>query len=398
MKAENIKILCALQIIGDSRNSKRIAMLQDAGFKVEAIAFERKFHKGRQPSCRVQTIGKIKHGHYLSRAMKMLAAMPAIRRAIKSNDMIYASGADMALICLLSGLGLGRPIALETADIRELQTAKGITGRIVRAVDKWLANSCSLLVVTAPGFIDGYYRQWLKVKTPALIIENKLEARKGQGEESQPNIGVMASTPLVDRPLRIGYFGLLRWESSWRILSSLASARPDDIEIVIAGHVMEPVDLLDQVESYGNITYRGEYCSPDDLPSLFNSVDLIWAVYPDIGSEDWNLRWARTNRFYESCFFQTPIISRAGCSDAKEINRHKIGLTIDEQELDKIVAQLHNITPEDIKIWWENMANLPQNIYTYTTETEQLKQALLDIAIDQHLSDNSLHEDKLNEY
>ncbi len=102
-EARKPRILIALHIVGVVTDSKRISMLQEAGFEVEAIAFERDFHKGRQPSCPVRTVGRIEHGRYIQRAAKMLAALPTIRRAIRSHDMIYASGADMALTDVAAG-------------------------------------------------------------------------------------------------------------------------------------------------------------------------------------------------------------------------------------------------------------------------------------------------------
>ena len=96
-----------------------------------------------------------------------MASIPSVRRAIKSNDLVYAFGPDMALLCHVSGIGLGRPIILEIGDIREIQTAGGIAGRLMRVVDKYLSNSCHLLVATAHGYIDYYYRQWIKTTTPA---------------------------------------------------------------------------------------------------------------------------------------------------------------------------------------------------------------------------------------
>ena len=44
MNRANLRILYALPTIGHPRDSKRIAMLQNVGFQVEAIAFERKSH------------------------------------------------------------------------------------------------------------------------------------------------------------------------------------------------------------------------------------------------------------------------------------------------------------------------------------------------------------------
>ena len=41
---------------------------------------------------------------------------------------------------------------------------------------------------------------------------------------------------------------------------------------------------------------------------VYGRIDLVWACYQPIGPDDWNLRWARPNRFYESCLFQKPLV------------------------------------------------------------------------------------------
>ena len=327
MNESELKVLFALPVIGHPRDSKRIAMLQQSGLQVKAVAFERKFHKGRMPSCPVETIGQIEHGRYFSRVLKMALAIPSIRRAMRSLGLVYASGLDMALLCLVAGLGLGRPVVLEIGDIRDIQTSKGFTGWLMRWVDKKVVDACSLLVATAPDFVDVYYRQWIGTNTPSVIIENKLDVGLRQLDHDGGSLQHPSDSSLNVGRIRIGYFGLLRWANSWETLRALAVACPDSVEIIIAGHVIEPNDLPRQIEAFANVEYRGEYKSPDDLPRLFNSVDLIWAVYPEIGPADWNLKWARTNRFYESCYFKKPIISRNGCKDAAEVRRLNIGLT-----------------------------------------------------------------------
>ena len=134
------KILSALQLIGHPRDAKRIDMLQQGGFEVEAIAFERDYQGGRLPNCSVQRLCKIKHGHYLRRVVNIVMSLPALRRAISRNHMVYASGQDMAITALIAGFGLGRPVALEVGDIVSLQVLPGIIGRIVRAVDRFFVN------------------------------------------------------------------------------------------------------------------------------------------------------------------------------------------------------------------------------------------------------------------
>ena len=373
-----MRILVALQVIGHPRDSKRIAMLQAAGFEVEAVAFERRFHKGRMPTCPVRVLGQVEHGHYLKRLGTMLAAIPALRRAIRANDLVYASGLDMAALGFVAGLWLDRPLALETGDVREVQTAKGLMGSLVRKVDRLIADSCCLLVATARGFIDDYYRQWLGVKTRSMIVENKLDLPVVDDAPSGSASYATGNRPILDRPLRIGYFGLLRWPSSWELLRELAVALPDKIEIILAGHIIEPADLAEKVKQVSNVKYLGEFRSPDDLPGLFSSVDLVWAVYPEIGPDDWNLRWARTNRFYESCYFKTPIVSRAGCEDAREVQRLNIGMVIDSNDAGEIIRRIEDVTFAMLSEWRNSMAALPASTYVYTTEGAELGEALRD--------------------
>jgi len=351
-------------------------MLRQAGFSVKAVAFEREYHTGRMPECPVELLGEIAHGHYLQRILRMVKALPAMRRAFRHIDVIYAFGQDVALLSLIAGIGLGKPVVVEVGDINPLQVAAGLKGRIIRRIDKCVTNAYSLLVATAPRYVDIYYRQWLNASVPALVIENKLEASFAEeavlAETAMPLIG----RPLADRPLRIGYFGLLRCDWSWQILEALAVTRPQDVEIVLAGYPMNPGNLPEQVEQHDNMKYLGQYRSPRDLPSLYNSVDLVWACYRPIGPNDWNSRWARPNRFYESCLFKKPIVSRYGCSDSMEVDRYNIGLTIVDEDVKAATDTLCNIKTEDLVTWTKNISKVPREDYIYTTEAEELADAL----------------------
>jgi len=372
----HLKILSALPVLGHPRHSKRIAMLQQAGFEVEAVAFERDYHTGRLPDCPVVHLGKIAHGRYLQRILKIAVSLPAIRCAIRRNQIVYASGQDMAATALIAGLGLGRLVALEVGDIVSLQLSLGLRGRVVRAIDKYLISKYQLLIVISPGFLDDYYRQWLKAKIPALVIENKLEASFVNSGIEQGLLQQLEGKPFVDRPLRIGYFGVLRDGWSWNVLEKLASSRPNDVEILFAGLPTNPIDLPQRVKRYANMAYHGEYRSPQDLPSLYNSIDMVWACYPYIGANDWNLRWGRPNRFFESCFFQKPTFTRAGCHYATDVERYNIGMIIHDYEIETVVDKICKIGLDDWLLWQGNMSILPREVYMYTTEGDELAQAI----------------------
>jgi succinoglycan biosynthesis protein ExoL len=376
-----LKVLFMLSILNDARDSKRIAMLQQAGFKVEAVAFDRGFNSGRAPSCPVEILGNILNGHYVQRIPKLVSSLGRIRRSISRNDIVYTSGIDMALTALIGGMGLDKPVITEVGDIRKIQVSHGFTGRAVRLLDQYVGMHSNLIVATAPGFIHGYYHGWLNVHTPAIVIENKLEASVASFKSrNAPPQGI----PLIDRALRIGYFGMLRCDWSWQVLEELAASAPDRIQIMAAGHVITPSDIPYRAAKFKNIEFRGEFRSPEHLAELYGDVDLIWACYPSPNGGDKDWQWAqaicRSNRFYESCFFQKPIISQACSADAIEIAAYDIGLVLSGYDTKETVEALLGIDPRDLEEWKENLSRIQHNVYTLTSETQDLA-----IAIAEHV-------------
>jgi succinoglycan biosynthesis protein ExoL len=373
-----VKVLTILPVLGHPRDSKRVSMLQEQGFDVEVCAFERDYHKGRVPDCQIHILGKVEHGKYLKRLISLSRSVFRVRRLIKENNVIYTSGSDMAYLAVIASVGLKKPVIIEIGDIRELQVSDSIAGRLYRKLDKWFVVRCSLLVSTAQAFIDEYYDKWLGVTINSLVIENKLEPTN----VSKKSIKSLEGNPLVDRPLRIGYFGLLRDYWSIEVLIALASSNKINVEVLLAGIPLDSTkEILSKAEKTKGITYFGKYRSPQDLPHLYNSVDMVWACYPEIGPNDWNLRWARPNRFYESCFFETPFFSRVGCKDALDVKKHEIGFLVYEHGIDKVVNSISLISPSELLRWRENISNLSKDVYLYTNESEKLSKAIMGLLL-----------------
>ncbi|MFM1916705.1 MAG: hypothetical protein RJB01_220 [Actinomycetota bacterium] len=371
-----LKVLAVLPVLGQPRHAKRIEMLKQAGFEVRAAAFERPYHKGRLPKCELVVLGTIEHGKLLRRIWRLLRAIPALRREICSSDCIYASGLDSALLAICASFPRALPLAMEVGDIREAQTAPRMHGVVMRMLDRFVCRHASLLAVTAEKFYSVYYKSWIGAHTPAVVLENKLEKGFVDSLAVSARIASPDGTPLVDRPMRIGYFGLLRCPWSWDVLRDLAANHRERVELVIAGRAIEPSDLEEQAKAFPNMRYLGEYKSPQDLERLYTQVDLVWACYPPLGSHDWNLRWARPNRFYESCCFFRPLLSREGSCDSVDVRRFGIGLCINEDEPHAAASRIAEITPEDLTRWRASMMEVPRSVYTYTDEVARLGVAI----------------------
>ena len=351
-------------------------MLQQAGFKVEAVAFERNQDPGRAPNCPIASLGRIAHGKYAARIASLLSAVRKARPAVRRNDLLYAFNSDMALLASLAGWGLNKPLAQETGDILGMQVAGGLGGA-VRAVDKCIAEHCRLLVLTSTGY-PPYYRRWLGVKTPILVVENKLPAAFA-AEVRQARPPQQAEAPPLGRPWRIGWFGILREPWNLRVLDALTRAAPNRFRAVLAGVFDRPMrkagfdahSFANQVKN-PNIEYRGPYKWPDDLPALYDGVDLVMDCYRAAIP----VSWSQTNRYYEGCLFGKPLIVRAGCTDAAQVERQDIGLVLEGDDAQEAAHQISAQPDAAWMRWRTNLGRLPPPAYSLIDEVEALGEAM----------------------
>jgi len=356
------KILCILPMTTDPRIASRIQMLQAAGFQVEAIAFETGHLLGRKPDCPVGSLGSLRFQKWYLRIPETIMRLPKIRAAIHRHDIVYTFRFDMLALVLPATVGLGKPIVLEIHDIRPHQVKRGLKGRLARWFDRFATEACQLLVLTSNNY-HGYYRDWLKVKTTSLVMENKVEAALAAKIREQG----MADERLDGRRLRIGYFGYLKDEWSLRVLERLTAAAPERFEGIMAGSRHQhffPADFLQRATRNPNLHYEGPYQHPTDLPRLYAGVDIMMACYPAVIPDC----WAQSNRYYDACFFQKPLIVRAGTGDAAEVGRRQLGLVLEEDDVEGAAAEISRVSAAQWEAWRRNIAALPEQVYVHTEE------------------------------
>jgi succinoglycan biosynthesis protein ExoL len=358
------RVLVLLPVVGQPRHSKRIDMLISSGLDIKVLAFERDYPLGRKPSVPVTIIGYIEHGQYFHRIGSLIKALKPIRKYARNCDIIYCFGHDLAAVALISTMGWKVQIVLEVGDIQDHQMKGGIIGRIARIVDRILMQRIDLLVLISEGFIE-FYKKRLGYLKESIIIENKIE------NNSLPaNNNSIRSQELrpYERPLRIGYFGLLRDEWGWSVLRQLASRFPGKYEIILAGRNFNLSDFDEVLGNSRNIHYIGEYSSPSGLADIYSRVDMVWICYDPIKEYDINLLAGRPNRFYESCYFLKPIFARQSVAFSKDVDKYDIGYCISSITKEEAIAEILGITAEDFLKWQDRMINLPRTVFMETDE------------------------------
>lgn len=375
------KILCLLPIVGDTKDSKRIEILQDSDFDVVVVAFERDSFKARMPNAHVNILAKIDNGNYFKRIIIMIKCILSLRKYIKNTDAIYALNQDLAIFAYIAAIGLNKPLIIDVADIREIQTGPSIVSIIFRLIDKYITNRASLIVVTAKGFISEYYKKILGIEIEDyILLENKVDYT----EDLRITSNACNTLDYQREKIKIGYIGVLRDEWSLLFLKELVIKYPDKFEIVCAGiDLIRGYDIDKYCTDTPGMKYLGPFKSPADLNGLFQHVDVIALFYPETKiPEHWfNIRSVcNTNRFYEACYFRKPIISFSFCEDGKRVKENSIGMVFDTYNIDTNVEILNSqLTMERIVYWHENLLHLKEDIYCFSNEKEIMKNKINEI-------------------
>ena len=353
-----IKALCILSNLRHPMQAERVTMLQRAGFEVEAQAFQRAFGGGGAPDCPVEVLGEIRNGAYGARALKLLSKLGRVRAAARRNDVVYAFGPDLGAMALLAGAGLGKPLAMEIADIQPIQVGGGFLSRLIRFADKAAADRSALLALTTDGY-QNYYRDWLGTKTPSITIENKMDAELAALARRSPPPQDDEARP-EGAPIRVGWFGMLRDEWTLRTLECLQSGG-EGFKVEMAGKIGSGMrDFERRAQDMPNARYSGEFAWPDGVFDIYRRADLIMACY----SPEIPFGWCRSNRFYQACLFHKPVVVRADTADAEAASERGVGLVISESDPAAAAERLRGVADADLRRWRTNMAALSDSLYS----------------------------------
>jgi succinoglycan biosynthesis protein ExoL len=369
-----VSVLFLLPVASDPRFHKRIRGLQQAGLEARALYFERAYFAGHPLPCPAKSLGRISHGAYRSRLGRYLGAMRTLRRELRPGEAVHAFGLDLAVLALVGGFGRKFKLVYEIADVRSVQLARGIKGRVIRALERWVLNTARHVVVTAPGFASEYFRRYVGVEPRSLqVIENRLDL---------PASGRPAPGPArnADAPIVIGYFGVLRCPRSWETLKALARIAQGRVRVIVRGHAMG-IDLKQETQQLAHVAYGGTFLAPDDLPGMYGAVDMVWGCYPAPPDQrEGNWSWARTNRFYESCYFRKPLICLAGTDEARVVEASGLGIAVDISDPERAARELMAALPAGLPQWTRAAANVPDDWCVYSDEHQRLAAALRDCA------------------
>lgn len=373
MSNKNFNVVFILPVPSQPRFNKRIKIFKDIGIEGKIFSFEREYFKGNT-NLYYESLGEVSHKKYFNRIMPLIRAIKKVKGVLSYNSILYSFSLDTAMIAVAIKVLSFKNIKIiyECGDIRSVLLGQKLKNSFFRLIERFIIKQSYIVVTTSPAYIEDYFLKIQKQnKSKLFLLENKIKEPVPKPINKKIWNG--------NRPLVIGYFGLLRCKRTLDILFTLAKDYPEHFFIYIRGFNFGLDNLGKLSNTEENIDFQGEYVYPDDLAEIYGKVDIVWGAYPFEGTDIGNWQWAMTNRFYESLYYKTPIITQQGTQDARRVIEHQVGLAVNMNDIKGTIDQIRKINPQEYNEWINNIETLPKSIYVHSGEHKLLIKKLLEL-------------------
>lgn len=373
-REEGSELLFFCPDVTDASTLKRVQQFMDFGYRVTVFSFRReRYNTAYRPPWPNVPLGITSDARYWHRVRALLCAIPVVlahRAALSRAAVFYARNIDQLLLALLARLiTFSRaPVAYEVLDIPPILMRRGPVPALLRAIERLCLRRTSLLVLSSPGFHRNYYEAVQKYRGDWFLLENKLHPSISSLSAPAP----VRRAAEVGRPWVVGYFGLIRGEATFALITRLAERLQGRVLFRFGG-ILTTVDQakFDAVlRRCPNIVYRGPYLPHQDLEDLYRDVDFTWAL--DLEHTDNNSRWLMPCRFYESGYFGIPCLAVHGFEVGNTIEKHRIGWTFDTPLEESLIRFFEQLTPAAYEHIRGRLRSVPRSMFVAGDDVARL--------------------------
>lgn len=312
------KFVFVINTIRQARCVRRVEEFIEHGYQVDVYGFDREGDKRALPNIPLSVIGTFQNGsNYFNR-------LKVIRSAIKNNvakkyapeeTIFFLFNLDIVL-AFRSVFGSKYKYIYEVSDLAELV----VGNKLIREFLIWQNNQCMRkayhVVFTSEGFCDFYNH----------IPREKISVIPNRVSTNCPKIENIVRVLNPNR-IKIGFVGIIRFETVLKF-AKVCNAQ-NNVEFHLFGLISNGDEYALQLEELAkessNITLHGPFQNPKDLPTIYESIDMVLSAYPPTPG----VIYAEPNKLYEAIYFRCPIIVNKGTFLGKKVERLNVGYVID---------------------------------------------------------------------
>lgn len=336
------RILYLVHDLDDPATGRRVSMLETGGAVVDLAGFRR----GTAPLARpARVLAQTYNGRFVQRAWSAAQVLRHAKQIAQGDapDVILVRSLEMLPLAqrvrTLFGHGRRPRLIYEVLDVHRLMVGTGAVSSAMRFVERRLCRNVDRVVVSSMRFRDEYLHRYQQIGSVPILVENKFWD-PSQAETAPP------ASPLkcpADRPLTIGWFGILRCAASLRCLDEVCRRADGRIKLVLRGKpALDSIPGFHRiVQANPHIAFLGPYTYPDDLPHIYGEIDIAWLIdRMDAGA---NSDWLLPNRLYESGAHGVVPLALQGTETGHYLSRAGLGLLVSALDADHVSACLDGV-------------------------------------------------------
>lgn len=353
MPSKNQTLLIIAQSLEQPRVVKRIIEKSKEYDHIEVFGFKREIHEVNNfgilegyENVKLNIVGTMANYKYMKRLANYFKLLWSIysKYGLRLKH-LYVFGLDTRMIATFI---MNSKIDYEISDILWLYKPP-FQKSILRSIDTHLAKWSNSVVFTSKGFYDSHYTKYVKPAN-AIVKENKF---KTYGKVSPiQNIKKDA--------IRIAYIGAFRYSS---IIENLLKVVRENKNLILNFYGDGFKSIVDEMKKnaseHENIFFNGAFKNPDDLENIYAENNLNFVVYKNTLE---NEKVAMPNKFYESGFFNVPIVAAVNTHVGQRVVKQHMGWAIDI-DYESISGFLNTLQIDDIVKHHENIKRLDKSLF-----------------------------------
>lgn len=342
------KIVFVLNSVTITRCQKRVQEFIDNGYEVDVYGFTRGEQLYSSPSgFEITSIGN--HPISMGYFKRLLVITKSLRKLFKR----YKDQKDVVFfyfffdVAFAASLVSRRTYIYEESDMPYTNIKIGLLRKWLSLYDKWLIKKSVLTTMTSEGFID--YHGLEDKRDNIIVIPNRVNPALLKLDYSHKDF--------EDGKLSIGFVGGFRYRSIFNFTRHIVT-KYRHITFHVYGNIINYNEELQSLsQQCPNLVLHGVFRNPDDMPAVYESLDLVLATYD---SDSINAQYAEPNKMYESIFFRVPIIVSKGTFLSKKVERLGIGYSVDALNNDDIDNFVQSLSKQSILEKIDNLKKIPQ--------------------------------------
>lgn len=339
------EIVFILSSLNDPHYRKRVEEFVEHGYEVMVYGFKRADQKLPELKYPVKVLGEIQNRNFKSRLSLFNKSIKSIAKECDGKLCFYSS-LDVALFAKLY---VKSPYIYEVCDLTELTISNRCIRNFLSCLNERIITKSQITIITSEGFAN-YFSNLPSDKL--YLIPNKVSPDIPQYEYKE--------RVFDSGKIRIGFAGVIRFESIYHFVKACSEYK-NNIELHLYGIYSDADEwstLIEKIEKDNeNIIFHGRFKNPDDLPEIYENIDMVLCAYPPT----LGVKYAEPNKLYEAIYFRCPIIVSENVFLGEKVNKLNIGYVIDSMNEASIKRFLGNLKGEEYYKKVEACKSIPQN-------------------------------------